>query len=389
MIDTIVLTIYNNQFEFIEGAEKFEPPLNTILNSQRVQRKCTQNPSKADFSAGIYKPRLTLTKRPNSKFPNGIQLALRIEFSVPKLMYKNNFDEVSENDFEEVRKQLHFTLREMGVFVMYEALNKAQVSAIHYGKNIVLTNHELPSSYITEISRANVSQIYDINRSDFRNAGHSYKFRTNNFEFTLYDKLKDLQQSKLSPKRSVEPDKFNQVGLFDLLNKKQDDPFEILRMEIRLNKRYQIKKELNRLGINFKLEDLYFQKLFSKEIARKVCLGRLEEIRNGLYITTGHSTGSITAKITQLLATNPDQTPRLIFEFSAFDEVVVEHGNRTARQLIDPRGTNWFRIKAKFENIQKDIFNQNSKINHLIDEIRKFDTVRLKDYPQLKLNNVN
>lgn len=389
MIDTIVLTLYNGQFMPMIGIAQFNPPLSKIVNRDKTVESCVQNPRSHDKKMGIYKPRLTLTKRPRKKYRTGIEYSLRIEFSIPKLLFKNNFCEVSDADLNEVLYQLQQVLLDMGIETTTKNLERAQVSAIHYGKNIVLDDFELPSAYIEEISKANVSRIYDVNRSDFRNEGHSYKFRTNNFEFTLYDKLKDLQQAKLSPKRSVEKDKFVQDGLFDLLENKNENPFEVLRLEIRLNKRRLIKKELNRLGYTFELEDLTFKNLFLSDIAKKVCLGRLHEVKRGLNTTTGQKNDSITTKITQLLSVNPDQTPRLIFEYSAYDEVVIEHDVRTARQLIDPKNKNWFNIKTRFEGIQKDTNSYKSKVDHLIEKVQQFKTVRLNDYPQLKLDNVN
>lgn len=78
---------------------------------------------------GLYKPHLTLYRR-----WDGTQstITLRVEFSIPKLLYGNNFDELSDSDFPEVIKTLRERLSEMGVDVIQGKLEKAIVSTIHY-----------------------------------------------------------------------------------------------------------------------------------------------------------------------------------------------------------------------------------------------------------------
>ena len=45
----------------------------------------------------------------------GFSLTLRIEFSAPKLVLGNNFDELRSRDFERVLDALHRALQDMGV----------------------------------------------------------------------------------------------------------------------------------------------------------------------------------------------------------------------------------------------------------------------------------
>lgn len=73
-------------------------------------RKCVQNPTKEDERNGIYKPRLTYIRR-----WDGIdgRYTLKIEFSVPKLLYSNNFDELSDSDFPLVIRALKERLLDM------------------------------------------------------------------------------------------------------------------------------------------------------------------------------------------------------------------------------------------------------------------------------------
>src|SRR5437870_4162294 len=109
MIDTIVLTLKPEHFAIMDHA-KFSPstegiykhPYYTIGRNGFI--KCVQNPTQEDMKDRVYKPRLTVTKRIGT---GGFQITMRIEFSAPKLLFGNNFDEVEETDFEEITKRLN------------------------------------------------------------------------------------------------------------------------------------------------------------------------------------------------------------------------------------------------------------------------------------------
>ena len=204
--------------------------------------KCVQNPIAEELRRGIYKPRLTVLKRP---MPGGFAIMLKIEFSIPKLLYGNNFDEVTEADFEKVIARLRERLDDMGIVVVPEMLRKASVSAIHYSKNIPLTDYSTPQPILTELAKANLGLRLDLNQTDFRNEGHAVKFRANSFEIVLYDKMKDLRKAKLSEKRAIERDNLIQLELFERFTVPR--PFEVIRMEVRLNKRAKITSLLKKL----------------------------------------------------------------------------------------------------------------------------------------------
>ena len=98
-----------------------------------------------------------------------------IEFSIPKLLFGNNFDEVEEKQFEEIIKRLRDILDHMGVQVLPETLRGASVSAIHYSKNIPLMDYSTPSMILKELSKIDLNQRLDLNQTDFRNGGPQFE----------------------------------------------------------------------------------------------------------------------------------------------------------------------------------------------------------------------
>ncbi len=198
MIDTIVLTLTPDMFS-ITKPEQFEPSAHWAASSLLASSgrlldenqstlkslKSKQNPTKKELAMGYYKPRLTLLRiiRPLQ----GYKTLLRIEVSLPKLLFSNNFEELTRKDFAAVINKLANVLKSMGVTITREQLAQADVSAIHYAKNIPLTDGSTPYHYINKIKEANIKLSLDVNQTDYRNEGHSFKWHCNSYEVVFYD----------------------------------------------------------------------------------------------------------------------------------------------------------------------------------------------------------
>jgi len=383
MIDTVKLMISSFDFE-VTQPELFYPDATQALNSDRVFATAVQRPSKTDHKIGLYKPSLKLVKRPIEG--GGISISLLIEFSAPKLLFGNNFEECHELDLKPLVLKLAQVLRSMGVVVAPQILLTAKVIGIHYGKNYVFTDYSLPYSYMEEMDRANISRVYDVNQADFRNQGHSWKFRTNTFEFTLYDKIKDLEKANVSYKRALESSQNGQLPLLMPLRRlRQKKPFEVLRLEIRFSNTRSIKKLLNDLNIDMEIK---FNLLFSKEIAQKACLYHLNKVREALLLTNTRSESGFTQYLSNLIQLNPTSKPKLLFTFAAYKEVVKEKGEQVARLLLDPKNNgSWFRYRQQFKSLIEP--KTHFKIDKIIALTKEFETIRLADYSQYLLIDVN
>ena len=268
MLDTVVLTLDQREFEVLEP-DRFSPSARGIVSppylalGARGVFTCVQNPTKSDFAEGRYGPRLTLTRR---KVREGFALTLRIEFSAPKLIFGNNFDELRSRDFEVVLETLLRSLRQAGIRTTEEVLRAARVSAIHYSKNIVLEDFTSCSMVMAELARLDLDARLDLAKTDYRNEGHAIRYHANAYEIVVYDKLRDLEKARFSEKRAIEKDNAVQ---FDLLKKRGLFPRgqEVLRLEIRLGKRTKIKDVMKRIGAEI---EPTFAALFDISIAKDV-----------------------------------------------------------------------------------------------------------------------
>ena len=88
MIDTIVLILTPDSFA-VTNPNLFEPSAHWIFSKDfKGSIRSIQNPHKRELAEGIYKPRLTLTNRFSR---DGMQASLKIELSLPKLFFGNNY----------------------------------------------------------------------------------------------------------------------------------------------------------------------------------------------------------------------------------------------------------------------------------------------------------
>jgi hypothetical protein len=132
----------------ITEPDKFRPSARWIENPLMISSdiRSKQNTTKKELSRGIYKPCLTLS---NCIGPSGHRdIMLKVELSLPKLLFGNNFQELRYKDFSLITKKLVEKLECMGVEIDENVLAHAHVSAIHYAKNIVLKDGSTPFHYI-------------------------------------------------------------------------------------------------------------------------------------------------------------------------------------------------------------------------------------------------
>lgn len=374
MLDTIKLTLDKTMIAFIDK-DKFQKE---TQNASRGYFTLVQNPTKTELQNGIYKPRLTLTNRFNTSGQRGLTLA--IEFSAPKLLYGNNFDELTDSDFNAVIDKLEEVLKTMGVRVFHQLLLVAPVSAIHYSKNIPLTDGTTPHYLISKIKEANISLALDVNQTDYRNDGHSYKWHANSYEVAFYDKIKDLEATRKSDKRAIEKDNLLQLRLFEDLRKKR---LEVFRMEVRLNSRQKLKQLLPILGIE---TSLTFQNLFSASISQKVLLHYVAELEKQRPKILDYQTTTAKALLADIIINNPKlgtlKTLQLFGLKQAIDTITL----RELRAMLgNYKDRSWYRLLSEAKAIK--LPSLKSPLGIIQENLTQFEPLRLVAFQDGMVNN--
>jgi len=387
MIDTIVLTLKTGMYTIFEP-DNFSPSTRGLTDPTagyyrlggRSNITCKQNPTPNELKRGIYKPRLTVTKRINRD--GNFEIPLKIEFSIPKLLYGNNFDELTDTDFPAIIQKLKAVLKEMGVYLFEKNLINAPVSSVHYSKNIALTDYTTPYTYLEQLTKLNINKRLDTNRTDFRNEGHSFKYRANSFEIVFYDKIKDLQQAKMSEKRAEEKDNALQLGLFDILTQRK--PLEVLRVEIRLNKRQKISQILKKVD---KEVEPTFSNIFNQDTAKKVLLYYINEIEEAYPPLLNYQYDSPKKFFTGFLTINPKVKLTLALKMLGLRVLLDEIGAREFREMTKRYGNPvWYSLNKEMKNLSN--VDEPSVFSLLRKQITDFEPLKLLAIQDKMLNNV-
>lgn len=374
MVDTVTLRLNEPDFK-ISNHKKFSPSSEGLFfppysrMGGRAYLDCYQNPSKSDFKKGNYKPQLTLRKRWIDGEP---QIYLYIQFSAPKILYLNNFDELNNEDFPTICSELQAKLLSMGVLTSSEKIAKAQVTKIHYSKNILLPPFVIPYMIMKEVRKIDFDLRYDLAEKDYLNSGQSLRFHTKEFEFILYDKKKDLEKAKKGEK-SIDKDPEVQLNLFEKFIPKKS--FEILRLELRLNTSNKIKKELSS-----KVEDYIFQKLFNSDLSTYI-LNKYWDLIMENYQLINFDIDNKEKFLASFILNNPGCKITTALSTYAFLEYIKELGIRRFRGILEHKfdRRSWYSLKSKIKGYNlKKISNQ--QLVYVSNYLAKYEPLYLKDF---------
>ena len=340
MIDTIVLTLPIFHFR-ITKSDLFQPDARGMNNPPYIAqvngvRKCVQNPTKEDEKKGIYKPRLTYIRRWDWIKEH---YSLKIEFSIPKLIFWNNFDELSDSDFPFVISKLKEVLFKMWIQVVNWKLEKAIVSTIHYGKNIILDDYTSVNRVLQSISKTNISQRFDVWESQYQNGWWLLRLHTKSFQIVFYDKIADLKKSK---HRAIEKEmrKINyQMSLFDTIsktqNKQKNQSFDVLRLEIRFMNKVKLKSVFKSNKIFFD-DPFTFRDAFNMENARRILEYHWKIIAQELKTIEFFEMKSID-RWSMILQQPVQVTPTKALALAMLSELIGNNDYRTIRNQFEAR----------------------------------------------------
>jgi len=205
-----------------------------------------------------YIPKILLKRRYGES-----QFTLFLDFSVPKVIYNNNLEEVCENDFDAVVRRIVAVLSILNITIDEESIKNADVMFFHPSKNIPLQSYT-PSMVITELSKINLTKKMDMNKTNFRNHGQALQLYAKTHELTFYDKISDLNKPS---QRAVEHEALRSDKQLYREIKKTDRSLQIFRMEVRLKQKEKMNEVLLRCGFQ---KNPTFKDIFKNEVSQKI-----------------------------------------------------------------------------------------------------------------------
>lgn len=380
MIDTVVITLeWPKDFELMEDCYKqfatdvtnfFRPPF--VQFGTKKAFLVERNPSAKEKADGNYMPRLTLIKAVRR---GGVPISLKIEFSAQKIVFNNNFDELTEGEFDYLCVQLQRKLYNIGVVVTDpNTLKDALVNTIHYSKNITLTDRSTAHGVITDLLKCNYTTRKQSDERIYRNNGEAMHFYSSKWGLCIYDKLKEHTKSKVSEKGLLEKDGYCQMSLFD--EKPLASPFEMVRVEARYIGRRQIKKSLLEAGL--RADALTFRDLFSEKTAKAMLRYEMNKLRE-TYPTISLSDKTTPALLAELSIQNPRTQIGTIMEAVAYKTLLESTGSRDVRKLGNFTSQQWYNLNRKINQLN---FTRRkiASLDIIDSQLEKFTPVKLQRY---------
>lgn len=379
MLDTVVLSLDISEVRFMTTHyERWSPDITYFLKPPyqklggRKFAVATRTPTKQDKLAGTYIPRLKLVRAVRA---GGYSTRLYVEFSAPKIVFNNNFDELADGDFSKLCKNLSKLLRSLGVVVAQETLQTAQVNTIHYSKNIVLTDGRLARMLVRELSKANVSTRRQHKTKTYSNDGEAMYFHTNKWAFVAYDKLAELRRSRLSTKGLFEKDYYCQLSLFDEYT--PSTPYEVIRLEARYSDRKTIKANLKRAGVSLS-DELTFIELYSEHTAKTLLLHELNqlEVVKPDIMKADHNI----ERMVEELSNNNVKSSTIIYAIGV-KWALEQYGSRGARSKLNFSASQWSGLVAKTNSL-RFTRQESGNIATIRQSIELFRRVKLTNYKE-------
>lgn len=328
MIDTVCLLIPQSEIKVLDMTTW------TLQSKTSGYFRYVKNPSEQNLKTGKYFPRLSLYGKWFKQ-----EACIRIEFSVSKLVFLNNLDELDDSDFPLAITTLQERLETMGVIISKGTLENAKVSIVHFSKNIPLSNGYTTNYLISEMNKINFGKIYDLTRAKYTNDGQSLYIHTASHEFIIYNKIADILASE---KRAIDRDRTTyQQNIFADTENKNKLP-EVIRFEVRLVKKKKLNSVLKKFGYK---ENPSFRDVFSSELSKKIVIHYWKTIINA----EGSGLFSISLSNKDLLQlifmTQPNIKPKQAIYLAGLS-IISKDGMRELRSIISKKSGDrtWYRI---------------------------------------------
>ncbi len=213
-----------------------------------------------------YLPKITIYETLN-KDRDEVLYTLEAAFSVPKLLFGNSVQEVSENDFEKVVYAFRKALGNAGVEIESNSIVTARVykliSVKMYSCRAIYGSQEV----LAELKLTNISKAFDITEKELKPGVQTLHIYSQTVERVFYDKVIDALRPKGKRK-----DKGRMAREREIIDRYGLQNREIFRYEYRLKKNQTLKRDVNAALNRPYQTPVLFKDLFESSLCKTILL---------------------------------------------------------------------------------------------------------------------
>jgi hypothetical protein len=293
-MDTIIIKIYGpSKFKILDKSQfvpeivkreyrDLSPSEKNFPRSRPYLRRYVLHPKNMYEYKDEYIPRVEVFETFTDDHKD-IRYIMKIEFSVPKLLYGNSVLEVVEGDKERVLVELKAALAKVNIIVEIDNIAKAALTTVHLCKNVLLPRTIKMREILNELQRVDINKVFDVTGKQFKNGGRVLSIYSGVIEHVFYDKISDSirPKNKRSDKGHISPER-DFIERHDLQDK------ELFRYEYRIKKTQTVRREVNEALGRDLLKNVLFKDIFTKGVLKKMTVsawrGLIERPENQLAL---------------------------------------------------------------------------------------------------------
>jgi hypothetical protein len=271
-MDTVIIKIYSpNRFK-ISRRDLFVPE---ITRREYKDLTMTERSSKYHYLRHFilhpkhtedYVPRVELFEC-LTEDRTDIRHVLKIEFSVPKLLYWNSLQEVDSADMNKVFSALQLALKSVSIVVELDTIAKATVTAIHACKNVPLPKTMNMREVINDLGKMDLGKAYDISDKQYKIGARVLNIHSGTIDWSIYDKISDClrPKNKRTDKGHIDQERA-------IIEQYHLEKREVFRYEYRIKKNQTVRREVNALLGRPYATSVVFSDLFTPNLMKSLVL---------------------------------------------------------------------------------------------------------------------
>jgi hypothetical protein len=293
-MDTVIIKIY--------GPKKFKILRSDLFVPEITSRKYEDLTPTERTSTFHYLRHFILHPKPSDEYVPRVEVfesltedrqnifyVLKIEFSVPKMLYWNSLQEVSYTEMNRVFSTLQSALKSVSIEIELDVIAKATVTAIHACKNVPLPKAMNMREIINDLGKMDLGKAYDISDKQYKKGARVLNIHSGTIDWSIYDKVSDClrPKNKRTDKGHIDQERVI-IEQYHLENR------EVFRYEYRIKKNQTVRREVNAiLGRPYTIP-VIFSDLFTPNLMKSLVLNSWRNIiqrpENQLSLFSGTDT---------------------------------------------------------------------------------------------------
>ena len=275
-MDTVIIKLYSPHKFKIGDRSQFVPevvrreyrhlsPTEKMLpRSRPYLRRFVLHPKNLHEYKDEYIPRVEIFET-LTEDRKDIRYVLKVEFSVPKLLYGNSVLEVVEKDKDRVFTELKAALAKVSIIVEIDSIAKAALTTVHLCKNVFLPRSIKMREILNELGKIDINKVVDVTGKQFKNGSRMLSIYSGVIEHVFYDKISDSvrPKNKRSDKGHIAPER-------DFIERYELQKKVLFRYEYRIKKTQTVRREVNEALGREALHNVLFKDIFKKGVLEKM-----------------------------------------------------------------------------------------------------------------------